>query len=282
METKVIRITPAMASNWLSTNTINRPVRRARVDGLIAAFKRGEYQMTHQGIAFAETGELLDGQHRLLAIAEMPAAFSIEMQVTRGMPLCAFKVIDKGLTRSHSDSLGISTGHAAVARFLATIHLTAKESITTDYLIPFVKGTEEPFFRLTKFCTRISKTWSSSAVRSAAILRMLEGADFDYIGISYHSLNSDDFDSMSPIVQALYRQQVRGLVLGSQDLFCRAWKAFDERSQRLDKIQITDSGSIIARAREIILSDVLKVKKAPSIVGAKKVNGGNSKRAIAA
>lgn len=274
METKVIRVTPAMASNWLSSNTINRRLRRSVVDGLVAAFKRGEYQTTHQGIAFSDTGELLDGQHRLTAIAEMPAGASFEMLVTRGIPKSAFRVVDTGLKRSHSDILGIPTGHAAVARFLASLHETSKAAITSDYLIPFVKATEGPYQRLWEICSSCSKTWSSSAVRSAAILRIMDGCDFDYVAISYHALNNDDFDSMTPAIQALYRQQIRGLVSGPMDLFCRAWRAFDPKSQRLTTIQISDSGTIISKARQTIVAEVFG-KKAPTS-GAKKVNGRNS------
>ncbi len=271
MDSKVICITPAMASQWLASNTINRRLRRSVVDGLVAAFKRGEYQLTHQGIAFADSGELLDGQHRLAAISEMPESFSVEMIVTRGLPVDAFRVIDKGLKRSHSDTLGIQTGHAAVARFLAALNDTARCSVTTDLLIPFVRAVEGPYTRLNSFCPKISKTWSSSAIRAAAILHILNDDDFDYVAISYHALNHDDFDSMAPVVQALYRQQIRGLVNGPNDLFCRAWKAFDSSSQRLTTIQISDSANTIAKAREIIRDKVLGQKKAPTS-GAKKVN----------
>lgn len=278
MQTKLINISPAMASNWLSHNTINRPLRQSVVDGLVSAFKRGEYQATHQGIAFAETGELLDGQHRLTAISKMPAQFSVEILVTRGLPKTVFRVIDCGLKRGHADVLGITTGHAAVARFLASMHQTARESITSDFLIPFVRGTEQPYARLNQLCAKTSKTWSSSALRSAAILRMLEGGDFDYIGVSYHALNHDDFDSMSPIIQALYRQQVRGMIIGQHDLFCRAWRAFDSTAsaQRLTTIQISDQAGIVAKAREVILREILGIRKAPTS-GAKKVqNSANS------
>jgi hypothetical protein len=266
METTTIRVTPAIAMQWLKFNTINRPVRRSAVDGLTAAMKRGEYRLTHQGIAFAESGELLDGQHRLMAISQMPPDFGIDMQVTRGLNKSAFVAIDKGVKRSHGDSLGIPTAHAAVARFIAKTHLTAKESISTDYLIPFVSATAEPYKRLQGICQRTSRVWSSAAVRSAAILRMMGGGDFDYIGISYHALNHDDFESMSPIIQALYRQQIRGLVNGPNDLFLRAWKAFDHESQRLDKIQINEAASILHSVRAIILSEILGVKRGPAAI----------------
>jgi hypothetical protein len=113
-------------------------------------------------------------------------------------------------------------------------------------------------------------------VRSAAILRLLDGGDFDYIAISYYALNNDEYESMSPAIQGLYRQQVRGMVGGNLDLFCRAWRAFDEKAQGLSKIQITDTGTILTRVRQIIVSEVLG-KKAPTS-GAKKVNTANSTR----
>lgn len=283
MESKVIRITPALASNWLATNTINRRMRQSVVDGLVAAFKRGEYKLTHQGIAFADTGELLDGQHRLKAIAEMPPSFAIDMQVTRGLSKDSFLVIDKHLKRSHCDALGIQTGHAAVSRFMAALYDTTRRSaITTQSLIPFVKATEGPYTRLNGFCSKTSKTWSSAAVRAAAILRIMDGGDFDYVAISYHALNHDDFDSMSPIIQALYRQQIRGLISGSHDLFCRSWKAFDADSQRLTTVQISDGQGIVTHARDVMLASVYGMKKAPARAGAKKVNGLDSKRAVAA
>lgn len=282
MESKIIRITPAMATSWLAKNTINRRIRSGAVDGFVASFKRGEYQCTHQGIAFADSGELIDGQHRLTAISMMPESFGVEMMVTRGLSVDAFRVIDKGAKRTHSDALGISTGHAAVARFLYALNDTMRGQITTDALIPFVNATEAPYIRLNSFCPKTSKTWSSAAIRSAAILKMLNGEDVDYIVISYHALNHDDFDSMSPVVQALYRQQVRGLVNNSQDLFCRAWKAFDSTAQRLGTIQISDSANTLQKARQIIGAEILGQKKASSRavtrIEAKKVNSANSTR----
>lgn len=266
-----------MAAEWLESNTINRPLRRSVVEGLVLAYQRGEHRLTHQGIAFADSGELLDGQHRLTAIAKMHADFSVEMMVTTGLPKDAFDSIDQGLKRSHGDVLRISQGLAAVARFMATAVETSRTGITSQSLVPYVHGVEHEFTQLMNFCSKATKTWSSAAVRSAAILRMLSGGDRDYICINYYALNHMEFDSMSPAVQSLYRQQVSGKA-GTQgyDLFCRAMKAFDLRAATVTRLQIDSTSAAIQQARAIIQTRVLGQKNAASAMpAAKKLNGGN-------
>jgi hypothetical protein len=279
VQTKTVNISPAMAAEWLESNTINRPLRRTVVDGLVLAYQRGEHRLTHQGIAFADSGELLDGQHRLTAIAKMPADFSVQMLVTTGLPKDAFDSIDQGLKRSHGDVLRISQGLAAVARFMATTVETSRSGITSQSLVPYVRGVEVEYARLMNFCGKSTKTWSSAAVRSAAILRLLNGGDSDYICINYYALNHAEFDSMSPITQSLYRQQVSGRA-NSQgyDLFCRAFKAFDFRSASTTKLQMDSVSASIQAARAIIQTRVLGQKNAASAMpAAKKLNGANSK-----
>ncbi len=278
IKTEILRINPVLAKAWLEKNTINRPLRRTVVEGYRAALERGEHRLTHQGIAFSETGELLDGQHRLTAIAEMPEKFSIEMMVTRGLSPDAFKAIDLGLKRTHSDVLKIPSGLAACARFMATIYNTSRTSITPQSLIPYVDGISPFYDALIGFDPKITKVWSSAAVRSAAIIQMMRGSDRDFVLMTYYSLNHMDFDSMPATAKALFRQQAQGLVKSNGvDMFCRAFKAFDSRNASLAKIQINDPSSIVGLARESIYDFVFDGKKAPTS-GAKKVNGADSTR----
>jgi hypothetical protein len=269
-----------MALGWLERNTINRPLRRTVVEGYKAAYMRGEHRLTHQGIAFSRSGELLDGQHRLTAISEMPSNFAAEMMVTTDVAPEAFDAIDQGLKRTHSDVLRIPSGHAAVARYMAVLaDTTSRAGITSQSLVPFVEGSVTPYMQLTGFCPKCTKVWSGAAVRSAAILQLLAGRDHDYICLTYWSLNHMDFDSMSDVAQTLFKQQTKGSVAGGYDMFCRAFKVFDQRNSSLDKIQITDPATIISKAREIIHTKVLGngMKKAPTSAGAKKVHSPNSK-----
>lgn len=269
-QTRIATVTPEMAKSWLERNTINRPLRRTVVDSYRMAYERGEHILTHQGIAFAKTGELLDGQHRLTAIAQMPKGFSVRMLVAADMSATAFKAIDQGLRRTHSDVLRIDAGHAAAARMLATIDNTSRSSITSQSLIPYVEGIRHPYSILVDFCPRHQKLWSSAPVRAAAILRLLTDGNRDHICMAYYSLVNMEFDSMVPVVQTLFRQATAGK-LSSIDLFARCFKAFNVRNSGMDKIQINDTARVAAQTREIIATHVLRTKKAPTN-GAKKMN----------
>lgn len=271
MESKIVVVTPAVAREWLKRNVNNRPLRMSTVSGLKAAFMRGEYVLTHQGVAFDVSGNLLDGQHRLSAIAQMPDGFSVEMMVTRNLPPKAFDVLDIGVKRNAGDVLRVSSGVAAVARFMALIVETDRVGITPTLLIPYVSGVQEPYQELVSYAPSVSKTWSSAAVRTAAILRLLSGGDRDYVLLSYHAVLHAEYDAMSRIVQALYRQQMQGKVRGSMDLFARAYKAFDIRKASLDTIQISDHSAVVGEARDLIQRNVLGQKKAGVEMPAKKV-----------
>lgn len=104
--TEYIKITPDIAKQMLSYNNGNRPFSDALCRSLGAKMKAGDWVVTHQGIAFSESGRLIDGQHRLKAIFDSKK--TIEMSVTYGLPDSAFDHIDiGGKQRTASDLLGI-------------------------------------------------------------------------------------------------------------------------------------------------------------------------------
>jgi len=285
IETKVMTITPELARQWLERNTINRPLRHSTVQGLKASYVRGEHKLTHQGIAFAESGELLDGQHRLSAISEMPKGFSVQMLVTSGLDREAFEGIDIGIRRSPADVLRMPQGLVGTARYLATITETSRAGITPQFIIPFALGIQGQYDRLIGFCPKVSKVWSGSAVRAAAVLQMLRGSDPDYVCITYHALNHAEFDTMSRIAQSMFRQHVRGLIATkTYDMFCRAFKVFDPANASIDKLQITDTSGILVTARDLIREHVLGSgqKKAGVVAQPAKKASANSIRRVAA
>lgn len=105
----VMLVTPALAAEWLKSNTRNRTVNKPKVRRFAAEILAGRWRVTHQGIAFGADGMLYDGQHRLLSIIE--AATAIEIEVTRGLPSSALDAIDYGGdTRSAADVLKIADG----------------------------------------------------------------------------------------------------------------------------------------------------------------------------
>lgn len=100
---EVVRITPAMATNWLRCNKNNRPVRKRHVVFLAQEILQNHWQVNGQAIVIAENENVLDGQHRLLAIIE--AGQAIQSLVVYGIDEAAFATIDTGAVRSGSDAL---------------------------------------------------------------------------------------------------------------------------------------------------------------------------------
>lgn len=105
-------VTPEVARQWLSANVNNRPVRRGRVSGYARDMAAGAWALSPQGIAFDVNGNLMDGQHRLLAVIE--AGVTVKMLVWFDVPQIVRDVLDIGDPRELRDVAKITRNHAAV------------------------------------------------------------------------------------------------------------------------------------------------------------------------
>jgi len=108
---------------WQEKNAeFNRKLRQTVVDRYARDMLNGEWNLTHQGIAFDKTGRLIDGQHRLAAIQK--AGVQVKMVVVRDAPSTAFDHVDIGFGRTTADVLKaqgegwITNDHIAIARFM--------------------------------------------------------------------------------------------------------------------------------------------------------------------
>lgn len=116
MYTKTMTITPQEAREWLDTkNSNNRPVSENAVSKYAQEMKDGRWRLNGQSIIFNKSGQLANGQHRLIACVRSNTPF--ETLVTWGVEDEAFDTIDDCNTRSLADVLHIKgeTG----SRFLA-------------------------------------------------------------------------------------------------------------------------------------------------------------------
>jgi len=104
--TELMEITPDIAQDMLRYNGAgNRPIRTSHVADLARAIKQGEWRITNNAIAFDVEGQVIDGQHRLLAVVR--CQISIMSQVTFGLPRGTFMVIDRGKARDAGDIAGL-------------------------------------------------------------------------------------------------------------------------------------------------------------------------------
>jgi hypothetical protein len=89
----------------LAANTANRPISKSTVRAFADAMRRGDWLVTHQGIAFDSNGVLVDGQHRLAAIVE--ADRPVDVTVFTDVEPNTFDVLDTGKRRNAADVLAI-------------------------------------------------------------------------------------------------------------------------------------------------------------------------------
>lgn len=118
MHMQVLDVSPQLAAQWLARNTSNRPLSKGTVQQLAGQIQRGEWQLTHQGIAFDEDDVLIDGQHRLAAVVK--AGVTVPLTVTHGVPRAAFTVMDTGRRRTGRDALAL-TGEANATHLAAAL-----------------------------------------------------------------------------------------------------------------------------------------------------------------
>ena len=172
-------VTPEMAKAWLDRNTQNRKMRRDVVDAFARDMKNGNWQTTHQGIAFDKNGVLIDGQHRLAAIVKSGVA--IDLLVMRGFEPNAINYIDMGVKRRISDviavkyvqspamrsTLVISTVSKIMRHKLGYGHVPTAPEIETfevnhPYIVDFI-------YRFSLKYQTIRKTYIMSSILAAAI-----------------------------------------------------------------------------------------------------------------
>ena len=102
---KIEKITPEIAAKMLLKNINNRPITQSRVMEYAREMRIKNFHFTGEAIKFDGDGNLLDGQHRLLAVEESKE--TVEMLVIRGLDKEAFKYMDTGRTRQAQDVLAI-------------------------------------------------------------------------------------------------------------------------------------------------------------------------------
>jgi hypothetical protein len=104
MNVKQILITPEVAEYMLTHNKINRPLNKVVVSKYANDMVKGNWKLTHQGIAFDNDGNLIDGQHRLNAIrkANVPINMFVFYECDN------FDMLDRGKSRNPFDVISLA------------------------------------------------------------------------------------------------------------------------------------------------------------------------------
>lgn len=107
---RIENITPEEAASMLKRNHVNRNPR----EGLVLAYRKdmeaGRWVMTGEPIQFGKDGSLLNGQHRLTALAGSSVVDGINFVVVRDLEESAQLLMDKGAPRSIADMIKLEHG----------------------------------------------------------------------------------------------------------------------------------------------------------------------------
>jgi hypothetical protein len=230
-------------------------VKFSHVDYLAGCISRGEWLLTHQGIAFAPDGRLLDGQHRLMAIVK--SGLPVQIQVSMGVQPDTFDVIDTGsVKRSASDVLHVpfaTTAVAVMARKLVVGSFSSGTAVSAQQLRPYVERFGPLIEELEdgggQNGTRLLR---NSHIRLAGILAATNGDGMDYVNPLYRNLVKRNYDQLPPVAIALIRRiDLRDLVSHptNPELLICARRVFSRKHAANTKLLVRDKEPRLAEMK---------------------------------
>ena len=173
-------ITPELAKNILENNNINRKVVKANLSFLTREMKDGRFVYNGESIIISSLNNLMDGQHRLMAI--IASGKSIYMNLVQGVEEIAMATIDTGATRTAGSVFSIA--NVSSSNNMASMVKRIMEKIDTERitdssgtiklsnqeLLDFYNNDSERLLSMFGFCNNLYQTnikFSTPALLSA-------------------------------------------------------------------------------------------------------------------
>lgn len=103
--TEIVYLSPSEAKELLERNQRNRPISRNHVDKLKADMVAGRWVYNGEPLKLNHELRLLDGQHRLTALSEMPEGTLIKFLIVYGLEDHAQATMDQNKTRGAADMM---------------------------------------------------------------------------------------------------------------------------------------------------------------------------------
>lgn len=105
LNVEIVTVTPGMAQAWLDKNIMNRKARSNVVAAYMRAMMERRWTLSGDAIRFDTAGNLMDGQHRLMACVQADVPFTT--MVIYNVPEEARETIDTNVVRTISDTLSM-------------------------------------------------------------------------------------------------------------------------------------------------------------------------------
>lgn len=247
-----VDVTPAMAKEFLKKNNANRTVRTRTVSALASAIQRGEWKLSHQAIAFDPDGNLLDGQHRLLAIVE--SGRTVPCLLALNADPNTFDVLDIGVRRNNADIIGDHTRVVEVCNLIADLMEPGSDKrCSAQQVAPYHKVFGAKAHQLLDVTSRFRRVLTSTPVRAAAAIAMFEHQD--YVLDIYKGFVSGEISNLPRIAQSFVIPAMSGGVKYTRfDLLVRAWSVFNPEKGALSRVHVRDRDNQLDGIREHVLA----------------------------
>ena len=245
-EAQILLVTPEMASDWLSHRSYNRnrKVSKVIVGRYLEDMKAGRWKTTRQGLIFDTHGKIIDGQHRLSAVAngEVTVAFWVYPDESRDN----FEVLDQGYKRVAAQMLAVpySMHIASSARYLAALSDRDQWSMPRFSRVtnPEIYATVTMWPELTRLAELAANVRTATNIIASPHLAVLAQAARTEHGTPENFevwkrglMTGDNLTRTDPRLQLRNRFQRSGRMLtGSKNrdvvynLITKAWNAFVE------------------------------------------------------
>jgi hypothetical protein len=122
-DVKAVSVTPSAAKALLNENKYNRRVNQRKVDLYTREMRAGRWRLSNDMICISTDGQLLNGQHRLLAV--VASGVTIRAYVAYAVPVADALPMDSGTLRSEGAKRNMFFGaengknEVAIARAIA-------------------------------------------------------------------------------------------------------------------------------------------------------------------
>jgi len=262
-KTETVIIDSETALAWLEANVKNRPISSTVVERYRRDMAQGRWTFAGDPFRFSTGGNLLDGQHRLAALALVPG-INITALVVYGLPDESQYVMDQGRKRQPGQQLALDgiknpNNIAAMAKLyilwdggLLFRDNKIGQLITSAEIQDWVAENAETVDFIQQFVHLLRRLDAPPSVSGAAAIRFSEIDPGDCLDF-FTKLSQGGEPLGSPINtldKRLQRHRRNGIAIGARDtlsLFVMAWNAWRD-GREMTKFQLPRGGSWTAES----------------------------------
>ena len=241
---RVVTVTPELARVILDDhNRDNRRVKPSVVKRYARMMQIGDWKLSPETISISRTGRLLNGQHRLMAVAM--SGVSVDFLFAYGFEEDVFAVLDRGSARTMADALGTAKHVSEVGSLLARMACSssARGGVSDADVMRAISKIAAVHAELLDCCGTAAKTFSSAPFRLSAVARVMSGESKEYVFDLYRNLVLGRTENLPLIGHSMVRYVLTNKLQTGGNYAqvtnaCVAWDVFSEKMRDRSKLTI--------------------------------------------